>query len=287
MKIRGHGLGCKKRSTTTSMFKSRSTKFMIWDTLFAWYDGYAASFKIGDRELEDAVSIKYSHTKRVIIEIQQLCESIALDPHRSELAKIAALFHDVARFEQFKQYRTFSDFRSINHAAAAVDIISSNRLLAPLDPADARKVIAAVRCHNEIDLPEELADDDRLLGRLLRDADKLDIYRIVIDHYSNPSMQRNETVQIGVSDSEDVSPGICADILANKNISYEKIASLADFKIIQLGWVFDLNFAHSFRCVKERDYIGRIRQHLPSTPDVQRVVAHIEAYLDMKPSAES
>jgi hypothetical protein len=255
---------------------------MLWNALLAWYDEYAASFKTGNRELEDAVSIKYSHTKRVIVEIQQLCESISLDPHTSELAKIAALLHDVARFEQFKKYRTFADHRSINHAAAAIDIISSNRLLAPLDPSDAQKVIAAIRCHNEANLPKELAGDDRLLGELLRDADKLDIYEIVIDHYSNPLARRKQTVQIGIPDGEDVSLEISADILANKNVSYEKITSLADFKMIQLSWVFDLNFPHSFQCVKKRDYIGRIKPHLPSTPDVQRIVAHVEAYLDSK-----
>jgi hypothetical protein len=260
-------------------------KSMMWETLLKWFDGYSASFKACDQELEDAVSLKYSHTKRVIVEIEQLCENLSLDRQRSELAKIAALFHDVARFEQFKKYRTFSDHRSINHAAAAVDIISSNRLLAPLDPSDARKVIAAIRCHNEVMLPKDLAGDDRLLGQLLRDADKLDIYSIVLDHYINPQTQRNETVQIGIPDGNDLSPEVCADMLANKNISYEKIVTVADFKIIQLGWVYDLNFLHSFQCVKKRDYIGRIKQHPPSTPDVRRIVAHVEAYLDMKTEA--
>jgi hypothetical protein len=217
------------------------------DALLSWYDGYTASFKTGDCDLEDAVSIKYSHTKRVIVEIQQICESISLDPHLSELAKIAALLHDVARFEQFRKYRTFSDGRSINHAAAAIDIISSNRLLAPLDPSDAQKVIAAIRCHNEMDLPQELTGDGRVLGQLLRDADKLDIYEIVVDYYSNPLARRMETVQIGIPGGENVSPEICADMLAHKNISYKKIESLADFKIIQLGWVFDLNFPYSYR----------------------------------------
>ena len=258
---------------------------MLWEDLLTWFDRYAASFKTGDQELEDAVSLKCNHTKRVIIEMQQLCESISLDSHRSELAKITALLHDVARFEQFKKYRTFSDPRSINHAAAAVDIISSNRLLSPLDLADARKVITAIRCHNEAAIPKELAGDDRLLGKLLRDADKLDIYKVVINHYSKSPTQRDKTVLISFPDGEDVSPEICADLLANKTISYEKIVSAADFKIVQLGWVFDLNFPYSFRCFKERYYIGRIKQHLPPTADVQRIVSHIEAYLDMKTDA--
>jgi hypothetical protein len=258
------------------------SKSMIWNSLLEWYDEYAASYKTGDRELEDAVSLKYSHTQRVIIEIQELCESISLDRHMSELAKIAALLHDAARFEQFKIYRTFSDHRSINHATAAVDIILSTRLLDPLDPAGAQKVIAAVRCHNEVSLPKDLTADERLLGQLLRDADKLDIYSVVLDYYNNPRPQRNDTVQIGIPDSNDVSPEVCADMLANKNISYEKIASLADFKIVQLGWIFDLNFLHSFQCVKERDYIGRMKRYLPSTPEVQRIIDHVEAYLELK-----
>ncbi len=254
----------------------------IYSTLSEWYDEYAASYKKGDPELEDAVSLKYGHTRRVVAEIRQLCESIALDRHMSMLAQIAALLHDVARFEQFSKYRTFSDYRSANHAEWAVDIILSTRLLSILDPDDARKVIGAIRHHNEVQIPMEVTGEERLLCQLLRDADKLDIYSIVLDHYINPQSQRSATVQIEIPEGSEVSPEICAGVLANENIPYEKIATLADFKIIQLGWIFDLNFAHTFRCIKNRGYVDSLKQHLPSTPDVDQIIAHVQEYLDRR-----
>ena len=53
------------------------------------------------------------------------------------LAEIMALFHDIGRFEQYKQYRTFSDYRSEDHAALGVKVIKANRILNGFEPAEA------------------------------------------------------------------------------------------------------------------------------------------------------
>jgi hypothetical protein len=252
----------------------------ILKDLTAWYDDYACSFKTGDLQLEDAVQLKYDHTKRVVNEMELLCESISLDNHRRILAAIAALFHDVARFEQFKRYRTFSDKRSFNHAEAALDVIDEHRLFAALDSYDAATIRCAIRHHNAVRIPDGLTEEHELFSRLLRDADKLDIYRIALDYYVNPDPLRHETVQIGIPDGAAVTPEVCMHVLRGEIVPYEKIQTVTDFKMIQLGWVFDLNFPHSFRCVKERGYVDDIKKLLPSTSLVEKTVAAVVQYLD-------
>ena len=261
----------------------------VLETCRKWYDDYARSYRSGDLQLEDAVQLKYEHTMRVCSDMEQLCESISLTGNHRRIVLIAALLHDVARFEQFRIFRTFSDRKSVNHAELALLIISKNGLLAGLAPGEAEAVLCAVRHHSAIAVPDFLDDERKLFCRLLRDADKLDIYRIALDHYIKPDPRRRETVQVGIPDGETVSPEMCNRILNRETVPYEMIQTVTDFKMIQLGWVFDLNFHWSFKKVKERGYIGAIGKQLPQTPGVVQVIEMVERYIEKRvaePAAE-
>jgi hypothetical protein len=257
---------------------------MILNKLMEWFDSYAASFRNGDPQLEDAVQLKYDHTRRVGVEMEVLCDSIGLDGEMRVLARIAALLHDVARFEQFKKYRTFSDKKSEDHAAMGVGIIWEHHLLNDLPFNQQEIVLGAIRYHNFARIPSGLTEDQTFVCRLLRDADKLDIYTIALDYYINPDPARHDTVQISMPEGETVTPEVCASVLSGQTIPYEDINTVADFKMIQLGWVFDLNFKYSIRCVKERGYIQDLQKFLPDTADVAKAIAAVEQYLEEQTS---
>lgn len=250
--------------------------------LKAWYDGYVASFASRDTALADAVLLKKEHTKRVCHEMELLCDSLELAGHERMLAVTVALLHDVARFEQFRQYRTFSDQRSVNHAELGLTIIDANHLLAELSAADVARVRDAVRYHNAVAIPTTLSADTARYCQLIRDADKLDIYSIALNHYINPNPARSETVQVGIPNGEVVSEEVCASVMRREFIEYGRIKTLADFKIIQLGWVFDLNFIHSIRCVRERGIVEKIENVLPAVPQVREIVDFITSYIDSR-----
>jgi hypothetical protein len=252
----------------------------VHDRVKKWYNDYTNSYRSGNEQLDDAVQLKYDHTLRVCGEMEQLCISEYLESNDTMLAGIAALLHDVARFEQFRIFKTFSDVKSVNHAELAVVIIKKNDLLAGLTTVDAATVISAIRHHNAIAVPLDLDARQQMFCRLLRDADKLDIYRIALDHYLKPDPRRKETVQVGIPDGSSVSLEVYRRILTGKVVPYEMIKTVADFKMIQLGWVFDLNFSHSFKCVKERDYIGALKKQLPPVPEVLQVIRIVETYLE-------
>lgn len=245
-----------------------------------WYAAYAEQYRTDDPQFADAVRMKIDHTMRVCREVESLCESLGMDDDDTMLAGSIALLHDVSRFEQFRIFRTFADLKSVNHADLSCMIIRKNGLLSELTDEDTELILTAIRHHNAISLPDTLDGRHARFCRLLRDADKLDIYRIVIDQYLAPDPRRTETVEIGIPEGTDVSPEVCARILANKTVPYDMITSLNDFKLIQLGWVFDLNFPHSFRCVRERGYITAITSVLPQIPEVTQVVDKVNSYLD-------
>ncbi len=56
------------------------------------------------------------------------------------------------------------------------------------------------------------------------------------------------------------------------------VKNLNDFKLLQVGWIFDINFAPTFRDIRERRYLERIRSVLPESEQIDTVFSVISAY---------
>jgi hypothetical protein len=64
--------------------------------------------------------------------------------------------------------------------------------------------------------------------------------------------------------------------------SCRPLKTLTDFKLLQLAWIFDLNFTASFRIVAQRGYIDRFALTLPKTTTVADAVDAVREYLNEK-----
>jgi len=62
-------------------------------------------------------------------------------------------------------------------------------------------------------------------------------------------------------------------------INLSELKSLNDFKLLQLSWVFDLNFPASFRLVLDRGYIDRLSMTLPEDVKVESILVLIREYV--------
>src|SRR5690606_12161472 len=102
--------------------------------LALWYETYTTEFLNGPESVCSVIKHKYEHTKRVCSEICILCESIDTGDTFTSLACITALLHDIGRYEQFRTFNTFSDYRSINHADLGLEIIDRFNLLSGISP---------------------------------------------------------------------------------------------------------------------------------------------------------
>jgi hypothetical protein len=241
---------------------------------------YGQSFLNDDQDLQSAVRIKTDHTFRVCDEIILLSESLGLDERNCFISKCTALLHDIGRFEQFKLYRTFSDRKSVNHAELAVTIIDKLNFLKDLENSSVEIIKTAVKYHNAKLLPDGLDKTQEIFCKLVRDADKLDIFRIAALHYSNPQPGHKETIEVGIPDIPSVTPEVCESVYRGESVDFSRIRSLNDFKIIQAGWVYDLNFQASFSLLKTRGHLDVICGCIPQTPEVNRVIEKTMDYLD-------
>lgn len=247
-------------------------------SLKGWFNDYCRSFYADDISYQRNISLKETHTYRVCDNILGLAEGLALGDSDTNLAETIALFHDVGRFPQYRQYKTFKDADSVNHAALGVKVLAEENVLDKIDEEDRKVIIRAIGLHNVFSIPEDLEERTSLYAKLIRDADKLDIWRVFIEYYALPEEERAAAVSLGFPDIPGYSQEVLDCALQGKMANLSKLKTLSDFKLLQLSWVYDLNFPTSFRLVAERDYINLIADTLPKSDDISSALNLIREF---------
>jgi len=250
--------------------------------LKVWFFNYVQTFKHGDKNFQENIDLKEKHTMQVCKEILSIGEKLELNDYELRLSEIIALFHDVGRFEQYERYKTFVDGKSENHAELSVKILKENKVFDRLDNSIQSLILRVIGYHNRAELPENETDTCLFFSRLLRDADKLDIWRVVTDYYHRKNGGRNGAIELELPDSAGFSDEVYQDLINKRIVDIKHLQNLNDFKLLQAGWIFDINFAPTFESIKTRHYLEMIRQVLPESEKIGKIFAVIHMYLDEK-----
>lgn len=247
--------------------------------LKTWFDEYIRSFPVQDADLRQNISLKQEHTRRVCEEIAAVGTELGLSEAELALAEVMALFHDVGRFEQYLNFRTFVDSLSVDHALFGVKILREKNVLAGVNMPTRELVLGVIARHNRAHL-RDIEDPVCLFyTRLLRDADKLDIYRVVTEHYTERAGKKNKAVELDLPDTPEISHEVFQAFMARKVIQHAQLQTLNDFKLLQLAWIFDINFTPALRRVCDRGYLNIILSSLPDVQETREISLMIEAYL--------
>lgn len=251
-----------------------------FNDLKVWFDNYVRSFYTDDDFIQQNVILKEKHSIRVC----KNASLIAISEHISEnelyLAKAIALLHDVGRFEQISKYRTFKDSESENHAVLGVKILKSEKVLFNLPANEKKTILLSIVNHNRFMIKGNLDKRTFFHAKLIRDADKLDIYKVLLDHYNVRNEKPNPALDMGLPDIPDYSPEIVKDILKNKLASINDVKTCNDMNLTRLAWLFDMSFRETFRLVKERGFIGKLIKQLPENDEISSLHDHLNKYID-------
>ena len=238
----------------------------------------------GDDEYVNAnLKLKEDHTHAVCDETVYLTDRLGVEEDDRLIAQTIALLHDVGRFEQFAKYGTYNDLRSENHCTLALDVLREHGVLDELDEGTRTIIETAIRFHGAKKLPVDLDKDSDFFAKLIRDADKIDVYRVVIEAYkkyvSNPE-QFN--LEVEFPDEPGYSAHIVEAILKGRLIDYNELRTLNDMKLLQLGWVFDVNFTEALARIRQRQFLEQIVAFLPRTDDIARAAGCVFGYVETR-----
>jgi len=252
-----------------------------------WFAAYVAGFYTDDANGSYAVRLKEAHTRHVCRNIILIGKKLNLAPEDILLAKATAILHDTGRFRQYATYRTFDDRASENHARLGLKEIALGKALNHCRKDEKCLISKAIYYHNAATLPAAEEEKTLFYIKLLRDADKLDIWRVVAEHYENfenrNGSDNDKLIVLGLPDTPDCSPKILNAFHEKKVASLQDLKTQVDLKLLQISWVFDLNFYPSFHMLTKRKHIQKIAATLPQSKAiaaaVQQAYRHIESFL--------
>jgi len=235
----------------------------------AWFDSFVATFQAPSPEEQRNYDLKVEHTVRVRNVMERLTASLNLSSEERALADIIAVCHDVGRFPQYRTYGTFNDASSVNHAVLALQTLKSEGILEALAEESRSLILQAIALHNVFLLPDNLDTSLCRFARLIRDADKLDIWRVLIEYCSAEPQERASAVVWELPDTGSCSDSAIREVVSGRMINRNLLATADDFKLLQLSWAYDLNFRESFVILAEQGYLEALSAFLPDQPGCQ------------------
>lgn len=203
---------------------------------------------------DGSIALKIRHTYEVVRKSEYIAIGLELDKENIELAKIIALLHDIGRFEQIKEFNEFND-KNIEHAEFGVKVLFENNLIRKfIEETKYDNIICkAIYNHNKFAIEENVNDIELLHCKIIRDADKLDNFRVkekdkLEDMF--PKIYNSETVNF-----ENISTKVYEDFMEHKCIKLEDRKTIIDYWVCVIAFIFDLNFDISLEYVKDNNYI--------------------------------
>ena len=247
-----------------------------------WFADYVATFYTDDDVYNLALNIKEGHTLRVCANTVMIGQKLDMSSQDLIIAETAALLHDLGRFKQYKEYGTFSDRHSKNHAKLGLRVMAAHQLLAVCSKVEKELIIKAVNYHNALKLPT--AENQRTLHfiRLIRDADKLDIWNTFLKYFHAKNNHWHKALVLDLPDTPEYSARFIEALRSQTIAPMQAMKTLNDFKLLQIGWVYDLNFKPSFQVAANHNVIERMESVLPRSKEITEAVRHAKDYVKMR-----
>lgn len=218
-------------------------------------------------------NIKLEHSYRVMELSIKIGEYYNLSDKEIEIVTLVGLLHDYAKFEQWDKFGTYDDIDSIDHAELALErLFDDNEILDYCDNIDYYdEIYDAIKYHNKYSYPSYLSDENKLFCKIIRDADKLDIFYLLgTDDY-----------KIG-EDNKEISDDIKNKFFDNLLVDRNDVKSDSDNLVLGLAMVFDLEFDYSFKYIKDNNLIDRIYNNIDNKDKFKLYFEHINKYIEEK-----
>ncbi len=247
----------------------------------AWFLSYTRTFQGSDQLVNAHLGLKDRHAGRVAREMVELAADLNFSESDTILARAIGLLHDVGRYEQFKQYRTFNDAKSVDHSKLGVKVLDENRMLETLNPAEANIIRQSILFHGLLEIPENLNGRAAVFAKMVRDTDKVDIFRVVIERWREYKADpKNFKLQLDFPDLPGYSNQVIDELLNGRRINYQIMRTLNDSKLAQLGWVYDINFAATLKRMQQRKLFEQMAATLPQDETIEKVLRHLQSYMN-------
>ena len=262
------------------MNSAATPAFVDISSHLAWFTAYAAEKTAQEKGDTSPMDLKRQHSMNVLENARRIVEGEKFDAVTARLCLLAALYHDVGRFEQYLRYHTFRDRESCNHGQMGVRILKARGCLEGESPQTRKLVMAAVGMHNRFALPAHTPPLVAQVTNVVRDADKLDILRIMDEHLSGPAPYNPTVVLQQPDDPTIASEAVLRAVFEHRVAAYAALRCVNDFRLLLGTWFFDLHFATCRRKFLQDGHAHSLLQRMPDTAPQAAARDHLLTLLD-------
>lgn len=218
------------------------------------YKRYLKNYNLEDKRIQ----LKVAHIERTSQVSKRIAENLDLDKEDIELAELIGLLHDIGRFEQLKRYNTFVDKESINHGEFGMEILfKEGKIREFIDSSEYDGIIRkAIINHNRNKIEEGLTERELLHAKIVRDADKIDIFYIL-------TFDEIETIY-GTKElqNQKITDEVFREFIEDKKISYKNNKNEVDVIVSNFAYVYDFNFKFSLKYIYDKKYLETFYKRL-------------------------
>lgn len=251
-----------------------------YDNIKNWFNDHISYITSVNTDVNIDFELKKEHSLRVSQLVRELGESVNLTDSDLLLAECTALLHDVGQLQ--KLARVNGDDENLDNAEIGCNLIKENQLLHSLEENEREIILSAVALQDQIKLPKIEDKNQLFFMQLLRDADKLDLYRIATEYYCTNKINPIKDLGLDLSEKQEVSKKVCNKILSEKVVNMDDVVSINDYKLMQMSWIYDMNLKRSFQIINEKAYLRKIYETLPKKDQVIDMYRTLKIFLENK-----
>lgn len=224
----------------------------------------------------EMIKRKIIHSYGVMDISKKIASSLNLELEDIELAELIGLLHDIGRFRQFDITKSYND-SNLDHAQAGVDILFKENMIKDFIPNiriydDIIK--KAILYHNKFEIPKELNDKEKMFCQIVRDADKLDNFNVLLKNNLTSICKDKEY-------NDNISEDLLNALFNGKQIPSVRHKYFLDWFLNCLTYIYDFNYLVSYKIVEEENFINKlIDKALDLFPQKHDILENVRNYLN-------
>ena len=249
---------------------------------YLFFDSYTNNFIANASNKTQLIHLnrKRDHSYRVTETALQIGKKLNLNYTNIVLLNLVSLFHDLGRFIQFKKYQTYDDSISKNHSILSVNVIDETGILSDFNDSEIKLIKKCILLHNEKELPKNLTEQEFLITSILRDADKIDYFKGMVDIIPNLPKDEQKVFYSNKDESNIISDNVYNKIMNKEIISNSEIKTKLDKQVRAIGFITsDINYKESLNIILDNNYLERIYELLPKNEKVINIYNMTKSYI--------
>lgn len=233
------------------------------------FEDYVSNYDLSNPN----IYLKYVHTGKVAENCECIAKSLGLSEKDCDLAWEIGMLHDIGRFEQLRRFNTFFDNLSIDHAQFGADLLFKDGLIKQFDDSEEEMELIekAVRFHSLYRIPEDLSEREVLFCQIVRDADKVDIYRANFETGVHIVYQVTEEELKSSTITPDVYEVFCQERAIPRDIR----RTVADNLVGHVALSFELVYPKSRQLAEEQGFVWKLLETEFANPETIKTISKI------------